>query len=55
MGGIELSSGYVDAQYASDYMTLKARKRLAFLIRLTDRNAFRHVAAIDTALTTLSA
>ncbi len=53
MGGVTLSTGYLTTQFAADYMTLKARKRAAFLIRLADRQAFREVTNITTALTTI--
>lgn len=40
MGGIVLSSGTTDTQFAEDLMTLKARLRLAFLIRTVDQTGF---------------
>jgi hypothetical protein len=54
IGGIELSKGTINAQFTSDIMTLKARKRLAFLIRNVDTKGFRKVTNITTALTTLA-
>jgi HK97 family phage major capsid protein len=54
MGGVVLSKGEVNAQFTSDMMTLKARKRLAFLIRQVDTTGFRKVASISSSLTTLA-
>ena len=53
-GGVELSKGMVNAQFTEDMMTLKARKRLAFLIRNADKGGFRKVTSISAALTTLA-
>jgi HK97 family phage major capsid protein len=52
--GVLLSTGYVDAQFSSDLMTLKARKRLAFLIRQADASGFRKVTSVSAALITLA-
>lgn len=52
--GLELSKGYVNAQFVEDAMTLKARKRLAFLIRSADKGGFRKVTNITNALVTLA-
>lgn len=52
--GIELSKGYSGTQFVEDEMTLKARKRLAFLIRNADKGGFRKVTNITTALATLA-
>lgn len=52
--GLEISKGYVGDQFAEDAMTLKVRKRLAFLIRTVDKTGFLKVADIDAALTTLA-
>lgn len=52
--GIELSKGYKGDQFVQDEMTLKARKRLAFLIRNADKGGFRKVTNITTALATLA-
>lgn len=52
--GIELSKGYKGDQFVEDEMTLKARKRLAFLIRNADKGGFRKVTNITTALATLA-
>lgn len=54
MPGVELSQGFVGTQFTEDEMTLKARKRLAFLIREADLNGFLHVPSISAALTTLA-
>jgi HK97 family phage major capsid protein len=54
MGGIALSAGTPDAQFNEDMMTLKARVRLAFLIRTVDATGFLSCADIDAALATLS-
>jgi hypothetical protein len=53
-GGVELSTGLVGDQFIEDAMTLKARKRLAFLIREADKGGFRKVTSISAALTTLA-
>ena len=52
--GIELSQGMVNAQFTSDEMTLKARKRLLFLIREADAGGWKKVTSISAALTTLA-
>lgn len=52
--GVELSKGYSGTQFVEDEMTLKARKRLAFLIRNADKGGFRKVTNITTALSTLA-
>jgi hypothetical protein len=54
MGGVELSTGLVGDQFIEDAMTLKARKRLAFLIREADKGGFRKVTNITNALATLA-
>jgi HK97 family phage major capsid protein len=54
MAGIELAEGTVGTQFAEDEMTLKARKRLLFLIRDADKGGFRKVTSISAALTTLA-
>lgn len=51
--GFTLSRGTVDAQFTSDMMTLKVRRRMAFLIREVDKTGFRQVTSISGALTTL--
>lgn len=54
MGGVVLSKGEVNAQFTSDMMTIKARKRMLFLIRNVDKTGFRKVTDITAALTTLA-
>jgi hypothetical protein len=53
-GGVELSNGYVGSQFIEDEMTLKARKRMAFLIRAADKSGFKKVTSISAALVTLA-
>ncbi len=53
-GGIVLSKGMINTQFTEDEMTLKARKRLAFLIRAADKGGFLKVADIDAALAALT-
>lgn len=53
-GGIELAKGEVNGQFLEDEMTLKARKRLAFLIRNADKGGFRKVTDVNAALVTLA-
>lgn len=52
--GYEVSSDRVASQFLTDEMTLKIRKRLAFLIREADKGGFRKVVGVDAALTTLA-
>lgn len=52
-GGVTLSKVYVNAQAIEDMMTLKARKRMLFLIRNVDKTGFLKCTDIATALTTL--
>lgn len=54
MGGITLSRGVINTQFVKDVITLKARKRLLFLIKNSDRSGFRKVTDIDAALTALT-
>jgi hypothetical protein len=53
-GGIVLSKGEINAQFTEDEMTLKARKRMAFLIRAADKAGFLKVTSIDAALAALA-
>jgi len=53
-GGVEMSKGYSGTQFVEDEMTLKARKRLAFLIREADKGGFKKVTSISAALVTLA-
>jgi len=52
-GGIVLSKGEINAQFVEDAMTLKARKRMLFLIRNADKGGFRKVTDIAAALAIL--
>ncbi len=52
--GVEISKGHVGTQFVEDAMTLKIRKRMAFLIRTVDQTGFRQVTSISAALTTLA-
>jgi hypothetical protein len=54
-GGVEMSKGYSGTQFVEDEMTLKARKRMAFLIRAADKGGFKKVTSISAALVTLEA
>lgn len=54
MGGVTLTRGMVGDQFKEDKMTLKARKRLAFLIRGIDQSGFRKVSDIDSALAAMT-
>lgn len=53
-GGIVLSQGLVGTQFTEDEMTLKVRKRMAFLIRNSDKGGWKKVTSITAALTTLA-
>jgi len=53
-GGVEISRGLIDAQFTSDLMTIKARKRLLFLIRTIDRTGFLESTSISADLITLA-
>jgi hypothetical protein len=52
--GIVISRGMVNAQFNEDMETLKARTRLAFLIRGADKGGFLKVTSISAALVTLA-
>jgi len=52
--GIDISADTVGTQFVEDAMTIKIRKRLAFLIRTVDQTGFRRVTSISAALTTLA-
>jgi len=54
MGGVVMSKGTVGTQFTEDMMTIKARKRLAFLIREADKTGFKKVTSISAALVTLA-
>jgi len=51
--GIELSEGYTGTQFTEDEKTIKARKRMAFLVRDCEKDAFRYVTNISGNLVTL--
>lgn len=51
--GTVISRGYVGDQFKEDEVTIKARKRLALLIREADKTGFLKVTDVDAALTTL--
>lgn len=53
-GGVVLSRGMVNSQFTEDEMTIKARKRLLFLIREVDKTGFLKVTDVDAALTLLA-
>jgi HK97 family phage major capsid protein len=53
-GGITLSKGEINAQFTSDMMTLKARKRLLFLIRTADQDGFVKITNITTAIASIN-
>lgn len=53
-GGVVLSKGLVGTQFTEDEMTLKARKRLAFLIRKADQTGWKKVTDINADLVTLA-
>jgi HK97 family phage major capsid protein len=52
-GGVVLSEALVNNQFLTDSKTIKARKRMAMLIRVVDRTGFLHCTNITTALATL--
>jgi hypothetical protein len=54
MAGVTVARGEVNEQFIEDSMTIKVRKRLAFLIRTADSTGFRKVTSISAALTTLA-
>jgi hypothetical protein len=52
--GYEVASMPVGTQFVEDAVTIKVRKRMAFLIRTVDRTGFKRVTSISAALTTLA-
>lgn len=52
--GYEMSSDRVASQFLTDEMTLKVRKRLAFLIREADKGGFRKVVGVNAAIALLA-
>lgn len=53
MGGVQLTKGQPNAQFLEDMSTLKARKRMLFLIRNVDQTGFRKVTDVSAAIATL--
>jgi hypothetical protein len=53
-GGLTLSRVYVNAQAIEDMVTIKARKRMLFLVRTVDKTGFRKVTDVNAALVTLA-
>lgn len=53
-GGLTLSRVYVNAQAIEDMVTIKARKRMLFLVRTVDKTGFRKVTNVNAALVTLA-
>ena len=53
MAGTAISRGLKGDQFVEDMETIKARKRLLFLIRNVDQTGFRKVTSISAALTTI--
>lgn len=51
--GVLISRGEINAQFTSDMMTIKARKRLNLLIKAVDATGFRKVTSVADALSTL--
>ena len=54
IAGVVISKGMINAQFTEDFMTIKARKRILFLIRNVDQSGFRKVTSISAALVTLA-
>ena len=54
MGGVTISRGLKSDQFVEDMETIKARKRLLFLIRNVDATGFRKVTDVSSALATLA-
>jgi len=52
--GYTITPGYGDGQFLKDEKTVKARKRMCFLIKNSEKLGFRKVTDIDTALVTLA-
>jgi HK97 family phage major capsid protein len=53
MAGMEIAKGYSGTQFVEDEMTLKVRKRMAFLIRNADLGGWKKVTDISAAINTL--
>lgn len=54
LGGMTLGKWMVNDQFNKDMLTIKARKRLLFLIKNSDKSGFRKVTDITAALVTLA-
>jgi hypothetical protein len=54
MNGVAISRGYTGTQFASDLQTIKARKRILFLMREVDKTGFAKSAGIAADLVTLA-
>ena len=52
--GYNVTTGYGDGQFITDMLTVKAKQRLALLIRTADAGGFLHCTSISAALTTLA-
>lgn len=52
--GFYVATGYDGADWSTDMMTMKARKRLNLLIRTVDQTGWKKVTSISAALTTLA-
>lgn len=48
--GVVISRNFVGQQFVEDEITIKARKRLLFLVRTVDQTGFRKVTDVDAAL-----
>ena len=55
MAGVTLSRDTINQQFIEDEMTLKVRKRLAFLIRHVDRTGFVKITDVNAAITAITA
>ena len=52
--GYNMQIGYIASDFLQDVVTMKARKRLALLIRTADLDGFLKVADIDATLTAIT-
>jgi hypothetical protein len=53
-GNIEVEAGFENDDFTKDMVTIKARKRLALLIRNVDLGAFRYIADIAVSTAAIS-
>lgn len=53
-GGVVISKGEINAQFTYDLSTLKARKRMLFLIRAADASGFLKCSDVDAALANMT-